>query len=69
MYAAEVWTGSHWLVLGIYQREGNARRRVERSRSQQEHRVRPISAAYAEQCRQNLDLRTTGEVRELRVRY
>jgi len=43
-YLAQVWTGDDWHTLGVYQKRGNASARIERSKSNQEHRVVHVDA-------------------------
>jgi hypothetical protein len=69
MFSAEVWTGDQWMTLGIYSRRGMAQRRVDRSRSNQEHRVRPVSDQEADRVRANLRLRGSSDRRNIAAKY
>jgi hypothetical protein len=67
-YLAEVWTGDQWLTLGVYASERAARRRVDRSKSNQDHRVRPLpEREYWHES--NLAVRTAEDRQRIREKY
>jgi hypothetical protein len=68
-YLAEVWTGDQWFTLGVYQNRRSAQRRVDRSKSNQEHRVRPFDPNKEPHHEANIALRDADDRKAIREKY
>jgi hypothetical protein len=68
-YLAQVWTGDRWLTLGVYRTKAAADKRIEKSKSHQDHRACACTESEAAQARANISLRTRDEKKRISDRY
>lgn len=69
MFVAEVWTGDQWHQLGLYKTRLTASRRIERSKSHQEHRVRLVDGRELATFAANMRHRTREDKRNDRENF